>query len=381
MINSNQIINFEVGKLQKLSYNASHIESIENGCFEIFNRLEVLDLSNNQLTKINECDFSHLINLKHLNISNNAIKTIHSDSFLNLEKLESLSLGFNFIEKIESNLFKNSTSLKHLDLRTWKNGEIFFIENTCKFQEKFHNLQMLECSFKIFHHHFESLKNLNYLKIVENEEYFMRRELVDSLPNLKRISIETDELNKSTIEFLRKLTSLEELEIEIKSKKTIKLNIFKNLKKFKIRATKLSLSNTNVDTVYKNLMEFCYCGSFLESSEFIFDFNKILNITELCLENLKLVTSLKTLESLTCLESLKFKNVEFKDLNFFCKILNKLVNLRIIKLNCCKFNEQYLIINDVQKSAVKELHLDFNVFSNLNAISTSFYSTEILSLK
>lgn len=232
MKNTNQIINFEIRKVKQLDVNFCNIESIELGCFDIFKHLEILDLSNSQLGKINQFDFICLGKLKHLDLSNNIIKTIHSASFSSLLKLEFLGLGFNSIKQIESKLFENLISLKHLDLRTRQNIHLTLIQNTKYFLK---NLNVLECSFKTFHDNFEILQTLSYLKIVDNDDYFMSGEL-NSSPYLKRISIEIDKINRNTEDFLNKLTSLEELELKLSTEKPVNMLIFNNLKSLRIKA-------------------------------------------------------------------------------------------------------------------------------------------------
>jgi hypothetical protein len=379
--NLNQTINFECEKLKKISYNRSHINTIELGCFEIFNRLEILDLSENGLTEIRECDFNFLDNLIHLNLSNNTIKKIHSDSFSSLKKLEYLSLGFNLIEKIEpASLFKNLISLKHLDLRTRNNCEIYFVNKSSS--NCLVKLETLECSFKFFHDNFDSFRMLNYLKITDIDDYYAGSQVFPS-PALKRISIEIDEITNNTRDFLKKATSLEEIELKVNSDKATKFFIFDNFKCLRVNAAKINFIKS--DLVYKNLNEFNYRNSFLNLSEFIFDFSKVPNIQCLCLENIKFEKSLETLKYLTLLQSLLFKNIEIRNFKLFCKALTGLPHLSVISLKNCNFSEQKFILNfdnnPELKTKLKELHLDLNTFSNINSISKSFNNLEILSMR
>jgi Leucine-rich repeat (LRR) protein len=381
--NTNQIISFECEKLKKISYNTSHINTIEFGCFEIFNRLEILDLSENGLTEIKQYDFNFLENLKHLNLSNNSIKTIHSDSFLSLKNLEYLSLGFNLIEKIEpASHFKSLTSLKHLDLRSRNNYEINFVNQSSS--NCFSKLETLECSFKCFYDNFDSFRTLNYLKITDTDDHYIGSEISPS-PVLKRISIEINEIKNNTQDFLKKATGLEEIQLKVNSDKATNFFVFDNLKSLRVHAAKINFSNIKNDLVYKNLNEFSYRNSFLMPSEFTFDFRKVPNIKCLCLENAKFEKSLETLQYLTFLQSLLFKNIEIRNFKLFCKTLTALPHLSVISLKNCNLNEQKFILNfnnnHELKTQLKELHLDMNKFSNINSISASFNKIEILSMR
>ena len=109
------------------------------------------------------------------------------------------------------------------------------------------------------------------------------------------------------------------------------------------------------------MKEFCFCSSFITLSEFVFDFNKLPNITALHLENLKLDKSFKTLKNLKFLESFSFKNVEFNDFNFVGDTLSKLPNLSFTKLNGCNLNEKYFLTNEAKTLNVKKLHLEITL--------------------
>jgi len=223
---------------------------------------------------------------------------------------------------------------------------------------------------------------LNYLKITDIDDYYAGSQVFPS-PALKRISIEIDEITNNTRDFLKKSTGLEEIELKVNSDKATKFFIFDNFKCLRVNAAKINFIKS--DLVYKNLNEFNYRNSFLNLSEFIFDFSKVPNIQCLCLENIKFEKSMETLKYLTLLQSLLFKNIEILNFKLFCKALTASPHLSVISLKNCNLNEQKFILNldnnHELKAKLKELHLDLNSFSNINSISASFSNLEILSMR
>ena len=96
----------------------------------------VLDLSNNDISKIEENAFNNLPKLAVLSLNNNDISKIEENAFNNLPKLAVLSLNNNDISKIEENDFNNLPSLAGLSLM---NNSISFVSG-----KAFANLQQLK---------------------------------------------------------------------------------------------------------------------------------------------------------------------------------------------------------------------------------------------
>lgn len=108
------------GQLLLENFRLTHIQP---GLFESFTdlrNLRELNLSRNNISKIDPQAFGQLKNLKKLIISHNKkLKEINSDiyeSFGYLNNLQELDLSHNSIEKIDSKAFENLTNLKSLKL-------------------------------------------------------------------------------------------------------------------------------------------------------------------------------------------------------------------------------------------------------------------------
>jgi hypothetical protein len=78
--------------------------------------LRRLNLSINQLTKIELGTFGGLTSLQEINLSENKLTTIHPETFNGLTSLERINLGFNQLTTIAPRTFDRLTSLKEIYL-------------------------------------------------------------------------------------------------------------------------------------------------------------------------------------------------------------------------------------------------------------------------
>ncbi|KAJ6623910.1 Slit like 3 protein, partial [Pseudolycoriella hygida] len=78
--------------------------------------VEILDLSNNFLSTLDEHSFSDLKHLQTLNLSNNSIHTIDIDTFSKLKRLEHLILSKNRLESFDNRIIEKLNRLVTLDL-------------------------------------------------------------------------------------------------------------------------------------------------------------------------------------------------------------------------------------------------------------------------
>ena len=83
-----------------------------------------IDLSNNQITKINSNAFKKLSNLKELSLRNNEITDIYSKAFESLSSLKMLFLFGNKLNRLETKTFKGLSQLEILELNRNQISEI-----------------------------------------------------------------------------------------------------------------------------------------------------------------------------------------------------------------------------------------------------------------
>ena len=139
---NNKIIGLIVDQNINLRY--QNIEDISNirGLEGIYSKTEVLDLSNNNIKKLDGIE--NFINLKILKLNNNRISQI--EGLENLKKLQSLSLRNNLISEIQG--FDELTNLEYFDLSG--NKKINEIPETLNNSQSLKILKLSNCNIESF---------------------------------------------------------------------------------------------------------------------------------------------------------------------------------------------------------------------------------------
>ncbi len=193
--NKKDFIFNEQGNLIKLKFNSKSLKEIPS-CIRQFLNLKWLDLSNNQINKIENLET--LQKLQYLNLRDNSISKIKG--LQNLIQLEDLSLSENQISKIEGleNLFK----LKILDVS----------HNQIRKIEGLERLSQLEMLF-LKNNHIMKIEGLNSLssliKLHLDSNNIRNLEGLDNLAKLVELYLEENEIQE--IKGLENLTELQEL--------------------------------------------------------------------------------------------------------------------------------------------------------------------------
>ncbi|XP_069684373.1 adhesion G protein-coupled receptor A3 isoform X2 [Periplaneta americana] len=109
--------------LQDFSFDIFHLDLSDNNithlqqeAFTYLLSLQKLNLSRSHIYSIENEAFANLTNLKRLDLYGNRLKFINIHTFAGLENLEKLVLSQNFIMKIKEGTFDELISLKQLDL-------------------------------------------------------------------------------------------------------------------------------------------------------------------------------------------------------------------------------------------------------------------------
>ncbi|VDK65182.1 unnamed protein product [Onchocerca ochengi] len=129
----------DLDRLQILDLGGNKISSIVAGELDRLKDLETLILSDNQISSIENGAFASLSNLKTLNLANNKLVNISAGTFRGLNNLETLNLQSNNILYVNWNAFSQLKNLKYLnlgnnhisriDLRGLKSLEKLFVNN------------------------------------------------------------------------------------------------------------------------------------------------------------------------------------------------------------------------------------------------------------
>lgn len=182
-------IKSEFPKLQSLRIGDNRIESLDleklvnlkslemfDNCFDLsacsflkLKFLEKLDISGNEIGKIEKHTFQGLSNLVDLNLADNQIEHLDSEIFIHVPKLAKLNLSQNNI-KIEKSIWENLRNLRELD----------FSENMP---------QMLVTGV------FSSLNQLEKLNLSVNEIMEINQSIFDGLECLKVLHLNDNQLD------------------------------------------------------------------------------------------------------------------------------------------------------------------------------------------
>ncbi len=118
--------NLDVKNLTKLYLGEIKLHSIQDNTFECLNKLKVLYLWQNSISKITSETFNGLVNLNELMLNDNKIKKIQDNSFFSLNKLEILRLDGNQLSELNEFTFNGLNNVKELWLQ---NNKIHLIKD------------------------------------------------------------------------------------------------------------------------------------------------------------------------------------------------------------------------------------------------------------
>ena len=180
---SNNNLNATTSKVVHVNCSSRGLHSIPGN---LSTNTYVLNLTHNEISVIEDNDFSNLPSLQYLDLHQNKITSIKSDTFNNLAKLKVLYLHENRITSIESNTFNNFLNLKRIDL---DNNEISVIEDN-----NFNNLPNLEYLYlhqnritSIKSDMFNNLTKVYHLYLQNNPISVVEKNAFNMLPNLKEL--------------------------------------------------------------------------------------------------------------------------------------------------------------------------------------------------
>jgi Leucine-rich repeat (LRR) protein len=102
--------------LEEFSSNSNYIKSLENNLFSASKQLHTLDLSINDIERIDALAFAGLKSLKKLSLDDNKLANLSRDVFMDLISLEEINLSSNQLELVDEKLFQNCKLLSYIYL-------------------------------------------------------------------------------------------------------------------------------------------------------------------------------------------------------------------------------------------------------------------------
>ena len=102
--------------LTELDLSSNQIAALPDCLFDSCTALKIVNLSYNNIIKLETPTFKNLVNLEELNLTSNSIKEFDSNVFLCNKELIKLRLNYNEITQLNEDFFKGLYQLTHLDL-------------------------------------------------------------------------------------------------------------------------------------------------------------------------------------------------------------------------------------------------------------------------
>ncbi|VDO10572.1 unnamed protein product, partial [Brugia timori] len=103
-------------KLQLISLQNNKITTMSRNSFDSLDELVVLNLANNDIKKIERVMLDGMRNLQQLNLRNNSLTVLENATFTSVSKITTLDLAHNSIQTIEKNVFTPLKDIFWLDL-------------------------------------------------------------------------------------------------------------------------------------------------------------------------------------------------------------------------------------------------------------------------
>ena len=191
--------------LQQLYLANNQLQTLPLAVFDKTRRLEFLSLHNNSLTSLDSHLLTGLIKLRHLNMSRNSINSdkISNDVFnCDLKNLYVLDMSYNQLSKLEQPLFDCLTNLKVLKLEHNQiivvSAEVFAFQKNLKILNLGYN-QITDLNSTVF----RRIKRIEEIYLQDNKINDMM-ELFRSSKNLQLLDISSNKLIWFDLSFIPK---------------------------------------------------------------------------------------------------------------------------------------------------------------------------------
>ncbi|XP_054270825.1 toll-like receptor Tollo [Macrosteles quadrilineatus] len=181
-------------RLVVLNLSNNNIAKLESTVFRDLYSLQILRLEENSIQSIAENTFGSLSNLHTLILSYNKLTRIDSNTFNGLLGLNVLSLDSNLIEYIDPEALRNSTSLQDLHLNSNKLYDIPAVLNEVP------QLQTLDLGdnqiTEIFNTSFASMEKLVGLRLTENSISNVSKGVFDKMTALRILNLSSNKIQR-----------------------------------------------------------------------------------------------------------------------------------------------------------------------------------------
>ncbi|XP_072383143.1 uncharacterized protein [Diabrotica undecimpunctata] len=234
----------DVKNIHQLKWLHSSIRVINDAIVNPQN-LQILDLSFNNLTVLEDYQFRNYTNLVKVNISFNIIDDLPRDVFKSHTSTEVLCLNHNNLKAIPFQVFSPLEGLRELDLS--HNKLVTFLDHFFKFNKYIEVLLLNNNNLtKITSNSLADLTDLKRLDLSTNSLQFIAKGLFDSLSNLQYLNLAHNPLMNMASGTFRGLRNLRILDLSHNKLSQLTFGLLH----FSPLLTSITLDNTLIEVIH-----------------------------------------------------------------------------------------------------------------------------------
>lgn len=174
-------------QLTELDLQETHLNELTNNSILSMKMLQVLNVSDNELTRV-PYDIRSLAFLEILHLDNNHISKLSCKDFENTTRLLELNLNTNQIANLDRCVLENLTELQRLDLSY---NQLRTVGDS--FKVALHKLEFLDISEnninQLLENSFEGLHSLKHLNMASDDLILMKKGMLSELRNLEYLNV------------------------------------------------------------------------------------------------------------------------------------------------------------------------------------------------
>ena len=305
--------------IRTLDLSFNRISRIETKSFRFLYRLEKLYLTGNLLTHLDFFRKSLLGRIEILDVSNNNITQLVDPSvFEPLSKLEQLDLCENALGTLNAGVFQELRLLKTLKLAK---NPLYVLEEGVLANLSLRELDLTECHLRQLHvKAFESVNNLNYLWLDNNELEDIPTRLFNNTGKLSILSLRNNKLTKLRRDMFKGLSKLEALHLD-----------WNNLKNITEYSFVFLASLRSLTATYNQITEL-----------YEHSFNDLKSLISLDLSHNKITSPGRGFTRFQNIQFLTLKGNPMRNINWFSLGYITLQNLKFLDLSYCDIETIYL---------------------------------------
>ncbi|CAD5206349.1 unnamed protein product [Bursaphelenchus okinawaensis] len=198
--------------LEELDLSGNNISKLDNEAFDQLQNLRTLRLSRNRLSDLDRTLFAGLVKLETLDLSQNVIKSLQPQVFVHIQELRHLNLSKNELLELDSMVFAGLEHVKTLDLSFNKLKKVspsLFLDLTQIETLNLSHNQLEKISYGVF----SSQNQLVILELAWNRLRNMEMGAFTGLRQLKSLDLSANKLTSAPREQWPYVPALEELSL------------------------------------------------------------------------------------------------------------------------------------------------------------------------